>query len=77
MPTNGMSAREGCSESGMLRQIQQGGHPEDHHVHDLGQGCICTISRRAEEHRNRGLGPEEAGIPVPHVRHTYPSCVQP
>lgn len=40
----------------------QGGDSEDHHVHDLGQGCVCAVSRCSEEHCNSGSGPEEAGI---------------
>lgn len=60
----------------LLNMRQERSYPEDHHVHDVGQGCVRAVSRRAEEHRNGRPRPEEAGVSLSHVRVTCSiSCV--
>jgi AP-1 complex subunit beta-1 len=51
-----------------IRLGAQRGYSEDHHVHDLRQRCLSTFPRRTQEHSDARLGPEEAGLPISHVR---------
>ena len=51
----------------ILKTQQERGHSEDNHVYDPRQGCISSLPRCVEEHRNIGSGSEEARIPISYV----------
>ena len=58
MHMNGMSIwlslalRRGCTVGSRLMRAQKGVYPEDHHGHDVGQGCLRSVPGCPEEHRD-------------------------